>query len=381
MSIFLIFAIGMFLFTLVKKLRERSGDSRSGGAGVLSTTDRWVRDSFVPSAYGLVPFEALDTGRAGPPPSPQRVGEMQAVADAAWAGDWRRAAAYVAAAGEDWDERWSRTELLQQIANQDDSWLTAWRAAEPANGDAGTLYAALLVHRAWEIRGSEYAHKVPAERMRQFKEMLPAGMAAASKAAEADPANPGPWVVMITTARALSYTHGQFENLWAGLTARAPHHYDGHWQALQYWCGKWHGSDRAMLEFAERAVNAAPVGSPLAGMYLHALTELDSRGGTGAAKARKSVPVLTEVARSLARVDDAHTALPRLRHLLAHYLLEAGLKDLALEQFRRIGPWCGAHPWDDADDPAVAFNRARGRAAKDAVPLERGKGDATAMRL
>ncbi|MFI9123114.1 hypothetical protein ACIGW0_27605 [Streptomyces bikiniensis] len=54
-------------------------------------------------------------------------------------------------------------------------------------------------------------------------------------------------------------------------SARAPHHYEGHWQALQYWCAKWYGSDRLMMRFAGRAVRKAPQGSPLTGMYLHAL--------------------------------------------------------------------------------------------------------------
>ncbi|WP_418961161.1 hypothetical protein [Streptomyces tritici] len=341
--------------------------------------DKWVREKFVPVAYGLVPREALDASRAGPPAPPYRLKEMQAVAQAAWAGDWRPAAAYVAAAGDDWDSRWSRTEVLQQIADEDDAWLEAWRSEQPDNCDAATVHAGLLLHRAWEIRGVEYAPMVPAERMQQFQALLPQAMNAAHAAAELDPRNPGPWVVMITAARAMSYSHKQFRGLWEGLTARAPHHYMGHCQALQYWCGKWHGSDRRMLAFARRAVGNAPAGSPLAGMFLHALQELDTRGGTGREQARKSRRTLARITQSLAQVDPDDENLPQLRHLLAYYLLQARRHEAALEQFRLIGRWCGAFPWTESDDPVAAFDNARGRAAKRTKPQDHHKG-AAAMR-
>jgi len=369
-SLFLVAAVVGLTVGLIGKYRSAPRTRRASGPAV----DPWVRDRFVPAAYGLVPREALDAGRAGPPAPAHRLREMQSVADAAWGGDWRTAAAYVAAAGDDWDARWSRTELLQQVAGDDDAWLDAWRAEEPGNADAATLHASLVLHRAWEIRGTEYANKVPAERMDQFRRMLPEAMKAAVDASRLDPRNPGPWVVMITAARAMSYTHDQFRALWDGLVTRAPYHYSGHWQALQYWCGKWHGSDPLMLDFARRAVAYAPVGSPLAGLYLHALQELDTRGGTGGAKARKAPEVLAQVAHSLSLVDPDDENLPRLRHLLAHYLLEARSHDAALEQFRLIGRWCGAYPWNRSDDPVAAFDQARGRAAKGAKPPEHQRG-------
>ncbi|MCX2180755.1 DUF4034 domain-containing protein [Streptomyces sp. SKN60] len=302
---------------------------------------------------------------------------MQAVADAAWGGDWRPAASYVAAAGDDWDARWSRTEVLQEIAGQGDSWVEKWRYAEPENADAATLYASLLLHRAWQIRGSGYADEVLDSDMNRFKAMLPTAMGAAVDASKLDPRNPGPWVVMITAARAMSYSHQQFRTLWEELTARAPHHYSGHWQALQYWCGKWHGSNRLMLAFARRAVDRAPAGSPLAGVYLHALQELDKRGGTGGLRARRSRAVLARVARSLGQVDPDDEALPRLRHLLAHYLLKAGSHEAALEQFRLIGRWCGASPWTGTGDPVAAFDHARAVAATRAKPRTGSRGTTT----
>ncbi|MFI9587524.1 hypothetical protein ACIHCQ_38235 [Streptomyces sp. NPDC052236] len=146
-----------------------------------------------------------------------------------------------------------------------------------------------------------------------------------------------------------------------------PNHYAGHMQALQYWCAKWYGSDKLMLQFAERAVRHTPVGSPLAGIHVHALYELTERSGASAVPASGTAKKLLEdVARSLSTVPDDDERLPRLRHLLAYYLVKAGQYDAALEQFRLLGPWCGAAPWTEEDDPVAAFDLARGTAAKKA---------------
>ncbi|MFD3538526.1 hypothetical protein ACFWUQ_03390 [Streptomyces sp. NPDC058662] len=324
-----------------------------------------VTEHFVASAYGLPPRELLDPQRPGPPPPAARTEERQAVAHAAWDGDWKAAERYIRAAGKDWDERWDRLELLQQVAREDDAWLHAWRAAEPGNCDAATLHASIMVHRAWEIRGSGYVHEVPASDMNTFRAMLPAAIEEARQAALLDPENPGPWVVMITAARGARYGHSQFEWLWEGLTARAPHHYEGHGQALQYWCAKWHGSDRRMMRFARRAVGNAPAGSPLAGIYLQALRELtDRRGSVALPVTPMTRKVLRQVAASFEQVPPDDERLPSLRHLLAHSMLRAMMYAAALEQFRLIGPWCGARPWQGDGNPVAAFETARGTAAK-----------------
>ncbi|MBV2153268.1 hypothetical protein [Kitasatospora sp. SUK 42] len=324
----------------------------------------WSRTEFDAPAYGLVPFDRLDADRAGPPPAPHRRKESQAVADAAWAGNWRAAAEYVAAAGQDWDERWSRLELLDSIADQDDAWLKAWRAADPGDCEAAALEANRMVHAAWAIRGGKYGHEVPEEDMNAFRAMLPAAIEAAKRASLLDPANPAPWVVMVTAARGAQYQPEQFEELWNGLAARAPHHYAGHVQALQYWCAKWFGSDRKMTAFAERAMDTAPAGSPLPGIYLHALHELELRKTLGSLTGDERQRRLKQVAAALAQVRPDDQRLTVLRHLLADYAGRAELYDVALEQFRAIGPYCGCKPWTASDNPAAAFELARGTAVR-----------------
>ncbi|MGW2372914.1 hypothetical protein [Kitasatospora sp. NPDC001683] len=193
---------------------------------------------------------------------------------------------------------------------------------------------------------------------------LNAAMEAVQKAASLAPEDPGPWVVMVTAARGLRYDHDEFRRLWRELVTRAPHHYEGHCQALQYWCAKWAGTDKLMMEFAERTAHKAPVGSPLAGVYLHALYELTRRSGPSALpSSRTAKDLLENVARSLNQAPDDDQSLYHPRHLLAHYLVKARRYDAALEQFRRIGPWCGAEPWTNERDPVTAFDLARSVAA------------------
>ncbi len=341
----------------------------------------WIRTGFVPAEHGLVPLDALDPTRAGPPAPAHVTAERQAVADAVWAGDWRPAAAYAEAAGTDWDERWDRLELLQHLAEDGDGWLTDWRAEQPGSCDAATVAAAVLLHRAWAVRGSEYARKVPAAAMAEFRRLLPEAMTAAQRAASLDPGHPGPWIVMATTARGMQYSAGQFQKIWQELCERAPHHAAAHWQALQYWCAKWYGSDEAMLDFATAAVRYAPPGSTLPGLWLHALYELETRNGSArpALSTDSGKALLGQVAHALALVPEHHEDLPRLRHLLAHYLGQAGLHPLALAVFRQIGPWCGAYPWKHKDkDPVTEFHKARGLAAWAVLQSPAGKAAAAA---
>ncbi|BAJ31772.1 MULTISPECIES: hypothetical protein [Kitasatospora] len=358
----LVFALAALIMLLT---RRRNDGGRGGFAAELSAGLAAVEAAgFDPAAHGLVPSAELDPGRAGPPMRLLRRKELEALADSCLAGGWRAAEAYVAGAGADWDERWSRLDFLTRVAAERDEWLTDWEAAGTAPAAAATVRARLLVQRAWEARGSGFPAQIGPERMAAFRTRLPAAYELARQAAEADGRDPGPWVVMITAARGMRVSRRKFRALWAELVARAPHHVGGHWQAMQYWCAKWHGSDTLMLRFAVRAVREAPAGSPLPGLYLQALTELELRHGPGGLpERRRHRELLPRVAAALDEVPPGNDQVPLLRHLLAHYALLSRQPALALEQFRLIGPWCGALPWSAAPNPVRAFDRARGLAA------------------
>ncbi len=361
----LVFGLAAMIMLLT---RRRPGGSGPGPAAT-EAAEAAEAAGFDPAAHGLVPSAELDPGRAGPPMRLLRRKELEALADSCLAGGWRAAEAYVAAAGEDWDERWSRLDFLTRVAAERDAWLTAWEESGASACAAATVRARLLVQRAWEARGSGFPAQVAPERMAAFRAQLPAAYELARRAAESDRRDPGPWVVMITAARGMRLPRRKFRALWAEVTARAPHHVGGHWQAMQYWCAKWHGSDALMLRFAVRAVHTAPAGSPLPGLYLQALTELELRHGPrGLPGGRRHRDLLPRVAAALDGSPASNEQVPLLRHLLAHFALMSRQPALALEQFRRIGPWCGAHPWSTAPNPVRAFDRARALAAALAGP-------------
>lgn len=332
---------------------------------------RAVPEGFDPLRYGLAPSALLDPRRAGPESSHDDADERAAVMEATWRGDWQCAAAYVEAAGPHYDERWSRTQLLQRLAEQTPEWLDAWLLAQPQNGDALSVHASLLVQQAWAARGTGYANELSRKNRAAFKRMLPVAYEAARRASLAAPAHPGPWLVMITAARGLGTNRKEFQWLWTQLLVRAPYHYEGHWQALQYWCAKWHGSTVLMLRFATAAVRHAPPGSPLAGIYLHALDELMEQGLMVSRRKithisiwdRAARTTLLQAARSLDLVAAEDHRVQHLRHKLAFFLCNARQYDAALDQFRRLGPWCGAEPWTKHANSVAAFELARATAA------------------
>ncbi|POX63083.1 hypothetical protein C3492_13010 [Streptomyces sp. Ru62] len=93
------------------------------------------------------------------------------------------------------------------------------------------------------------------------------------------------------------------------------------------------------------------------------LKEATRSGRAALAPSRAVKDVLESVARSLDQAPGHDEHLPWLRHLPAHHLVEARCHEAAPEQFRRIGPWCGAEAWTKHRDPVAASDRARAVAA------------------
>lgn len=83
------------------------------------------------------------------------------------------------------------------------------------------------------------------------------------RAAALNPDDPTPYITEIWGALGLGYPHSRMGRLWTEITARAPHHYEARFSALQYWCAKWRGSEELATAFAERAAANAPLGGLL----------------------------------------------------------------------------------------------------------------------
>ncbi|GHF77854.1 hypothetical protein [Streptomyces griseosporeus] len=307
------------------------------------------------SAYGLLPREELDASEYGPI-APE-------VADATLAarqGDWRPGAALLAATGQDWDRRWYVLTRLAQVAPQEDAWLTAWRTERPGDPDAAAVHAQALLYLAWHARGEGYAENTPADRLARFKQLLQAAFEEARSAAALAPHDPSPWVTMVTAARGLVLPHEEFRRLWSELTARAPHHFYAHLNALQYWCAKWCGSDRMAHRFAQEAAASAPPQSLLSVLPLEAAFERALQGAGQvplAGRHPKSELDAVRAALSAVPADDPRSRL--VRHRLAAALTLAGKGSEALEHFRILEPWVGGEPWSYHGNPVAMYDRAR----------------------
>ncbi|GAA1527342.1 hypothetical protein GCM10009730_40330 [Streptomyces albidochromogenes] len=317
---------------------------------------------FDAAAYGLVPRDQLDAGRSGPPRDEPA---LQLAVEAACGGDWEPAAGLLASAADDadWEARWRLVGIFADVAVEDERWLRTWRARMPQDADAVVVHAHALLLRAWAARGVKYARETSDGQMELFAELLPTAMHAAREAARLAPRDPSPWITMVAAARGLGLSRDEFNGLWAEVTARAPHHYDAHWQALQYWCQKWYGSHKLMFKFAKEAAVSAPAGSLLSGIYLDAVHEAVLQDGDEAYRTWATKPMIARVQADLAQADPDDHRLPHIRHLLAATLVKCGRYAEALAQFRLIGGWCGAAPWTSANDTVVAFDHARGLAA------------------
>lgn len=180
-----------------------------------------------------------------------------------------------------------------------------------------------------------------------------------ARAAALNPDDPTPYVAEIWLTLGLGYPNARMDDLWTEITARAPHHYEAHFSALQYWCAKWRGSERLATEFAERAAAAAPAGSLLTALPLIAHFEHDDSDDTAADNTPEMVARVEAALRDAAVADPAHPRLPEVRHLLAYYLHLQGRDAAAVEHFRLFDGHVDALPWRYRNNKAEYFCQVR----------------------
>jgi hypothetical protein len=287
--------------------------------------------------------------------------ELATVLDAAEGGDWRAVAEYLAEADSDANRRWMRMEPLSTAAAKEDHWLRLWREEEPRNAVAALLQTDALVQLAWEIRTGRYASEVTMEQARGFHRVLREAEQAAREAVELAPSeDPNPWVAQIAVAMGLGWSHEDFRELWAEVTARDPHHLRAHEGALQYWCAKWHGSHELMHAFVDAALADAPAGSLLTALRVRAHFEQNTRDSAGAAAYRtpEFTAAVDALLADLEQADPAHPQLQAARGWAAWSLVMNARVVLAFELFQVMGREV-AGPWRNYDDPQTAFDRMR----------------------
>ncbi|MCX5177317.1 hypothetical protein [Streptomyces virginiae] len=296
-------------------------------------------------ALGFVPEADLDTDNVLPVP-PERTAVIAKVK----AGDWEAGAAYLDAAGQDWEERWQRLRPLSDLAAEDDAWLLAWRAARPTDPSAALVNADTGVLVAWNVRGSLRASQTTQEQFRIFRELLLKAQEQAREAQRlADPADPVPYMVEQSISQGLGYSHEEYQQLWSQIVKRDPKGLSAHTNALQYWCQKWRGSHELALTFAREAAASAEPGELLSLLSLVAYVEQEMHESELKPETFFKEPeVLAAVEAALvdlAAADPDDWRSIRLRHLLAWFLFWQDRDAEAVEQFRHIDGHIGAMPW------------------------------------
>lgn len=280
-------------------------------------------------------------------------------------GYWLPAARLLAQtqSGPDWELRDYHINRLCDVALEDSTWLSAWLHELPDDPNVLLLHGDVLIGRAWESRGEKLAKYTSAEQFAGFFHYLGQVEPVLRRAAQANLADPCPWIRMVTYAMGSPGGRRElFDHAWAEVTARAPHHRGAHSRALQYVCDKWHGSNEEMFAFAYGAADAAPPDSALQVLPLGAWLEYD---------VMEEGPVLTRpevreaVNRALTVCPPNAPATYRWdrsdRNLIIRNLWVQERNEEALEQLRTVGVHATSHPWDRyySTDPRQQFLEVR----------------------
>ncbi|MFI2430596.1 hypothetical protein [Streptomyces sp. NPDC018693] len=338
----------MIIFVMLPILRRRRN-----AVGLVSPDHPDAAD---PANYGFVREEELDIRMPGPDQDLLDVlGVVQRTQD-------HRAAQQLLAGTEtEGEQRWQRVqafagaaalELQQRPGGVSESpggqWLRVWRAEAPKDAGGAAVHAEFLVQQAWRTStpGTD-----------EFRIIMEEAKDACGQAALLSPGDPIPYIIELSVARGLGYSHPEFEQLWLKILDRAPHHMGAHLAALHYWCEKWHGSRELAYEFAESAAARAPRGSLLAALPLFAvfehLPEVNLvRGFYQSETVTRAMHGALHAVHS-ARPDDPMTA--HVRHLLVFFLVRAERWAEAMQQLIHVDGHVGALPWTLTAEPAAEF--------------------------
>ncbi|MGI5401683.1 hypothetical protein ACQEVG_20015 [Streptomyces sp. CA-135486] len=282
-------------------------------------------------------------------------------------GRWQGVRDLLRATGDDWPLRTHRLRLLAHAA-AGSSAVEAWRAAEPRDPDAAVLRAATEVVRVFH-------QAIAAGRGSGLDEArLDATVLVALGAAEVHPADPMPWVSLLTLARLYEtgVSRRELRRWWDELRRRDPYNIEGHVQLLRYHSARWHGTHGKMYDFARDVAGAAPLGSPLPVLVQIARVEEYRYATEGGRAAVRDFGrhwhhelAVTDVRRTWDRWIGGRPPGPAgpaeigELNYLAHAACYAGLNDEARRLFGLLGTRAARVPWSYTGDAAEEFMRWR----------------------
>jgi hypothetical protein len=355
-------AFGVYLW--LKARKNTASSEAAPGAAPSTPGKRRSRKSDPARAaaeLGFVPADAIDTAHAAAPDPHDE--EIRATVRA---GNWQAGADFLAGAGRDWQERYRRAGVLQDEAAADDTWLLAWRTAQPNDAGAALVHAGALISVAADIRGAKQAKYTTQEQFAGFHRMMGQARVACHEAQEPAGDDPCPYIAEISCALGLGYGHDDFRALWAEIEKRDAHHLAAHTSALQYWCRKWRGSHELAERFAREAAAKGSPGRLLSFLPLYAAFEQETAEQDVDPDAYYKSPeliaavdaCLIDVA-AAAEADPGDPRIVRVRHMLAWLLYWQDRYEEAVEQFRAVDGHIDSAPWTYSGDPKTRYLQAR----------------------
>ncbi|MFJ4920377.1 hypothetical protein [Streptomyces sp. NPDC088725] len=295
-------------------------------------------------------------------------------------GRWQGVRDLLRTTGDDWTRRTHRLRILSHAA-AGSSAVEIWRAAEPDSPDAAVLWAATEVVRVFNQaiaadRGASGPGGHGGTGVSQAR--LDDVVLSCLNAAGGRPADPMPWISLLTVARL--YEHGvsgdELRSWFDEMRRRDPYNMEGHIQLLRYFSARWHGSHGRMYDFARDAAGAAPHGSPLPVLvqiarveeFRHLTETARNRPparGIGQQQHWRHELAVTEIRRTFdrwlgwrARGPVAPEEITELNYL-THAACYAGQKGEARELFLLLGWRATRVPWSYTGDAAGQFTSFR----------------------
>jgi len=260
---------------------------------------------------------------------------------------WRPVAELLHDTGTDWDRRTHRISVI--AAALPPVLADRWAAACPDSADAAVVRAHVQADRATET-GAARAEQLCVQ------------------AGEAFPADPTPWIALLSLLRARQVPVRHVWPVWHEITVRDPANRHAHHELLRLLSPRGAGSLTLMNGFARSAADAAPPGSPLALLPLAARTEHYGHRITPGSPDALGVGMHWYEPGVAADIEHAldhwfrTAAAPHAQamtdlNLLAFALTRAHRLTEASPVFRRIGPYMTPHPWNlvPDQDPVATF--------------------------